>query len=150
MVANEELERLRSCVRRSRPFARRRHGAADGAAAGLGINAVRSVAAKQAIACGKGDGFAAVRRSVPLQPYGGRRGGWAWNQRCAIRGGQNIHRLRQRRRIRGGKEECPSSASAAVRRSVPLQPLAAVRRSVRLQPFSWRGEPHSRLELRHW
>jgi hypothetical protein len=71
LVANEELERLRSCVRRSRPFARRRHGAADGAAAGLGINAARSVAAKKSIACGKGDGFAAVGkcpRSVPLQP----------------------------------------------------------------------------------
>jgi REP element-mobilizing transposase RayT len=35
MAANEELGRLRSCVRRSRSFARRRLGAADGAAAGL-------------------------------------------------------------------------------------------------------------------
>ena len=71
MVAREELDRLRSCVRRTRPFARRRLGAADGAAAGLGINAARSVAGKKAIACGRGDGFAAVRRSVPLQPSGG-------------------------------------------------------------------------------
>ena len=55
MAANEELERLRLCVRRrstssrlrSRPFARRRLGSADGAAAGLGINAGRSVAAKK-------------------------------------------------------------------------------------------------------
>ena len=45
---------------------------------------------------------------------GGRRGGWAWSQRCAVRGSQKIHRLRQRRRIRGGKEECP----LRVRRSI--------------------------------
>ena len=37
----------------------------------------------KAIACGKGDGFAEGRRSVPLRS--------------------------SRRRIRGGKEECPSS-----------------------------------------
>ena len=68
MVAKEELERLRPSVRRSRPFARRRLGGAGGAAAGLGINAARSVAAEKATACGKGDGFAEVMRSVPLQP----------------------------------------------------------------------------------
>jgi hypothetical protein len=67
MVAKEELERLTSCVRRSRPFARRRLGAADGAAAGPGIHAARSAAAKKAIARGKKDGFAAVRRSVPKE-----------------------------------------------------------------------------------
>jgi hypothetical protein len=64
-VAKEELGRLRSCIRRSRPFARRRLRAADGAAAGLVISAARSVAAQKA-------------------------------------------HLRQRRRIRGIKEECPS------------------------------------------
>jgi hypothetical protein len=55
MAAAEELERLRSCIRRSRPFAGPRLGAADGAAAGFGIDASRPVAAKEAIACGKGD-----------------------------------------------------------------------------------------------
>jgi hypothetical protein len=54
MLAEEELGRLRSCIRRSRPFARRCPVAADGSAAELGINATRSVAAKKAIACGKG------------------------------------------------------------------------------------------------
>jgi hypothetical protein len=47
----------------------------------------------------------AIRQATP--GCGGRRGGWAWNQRCAIRGAQKCHRLRHRRRICGGKEECP-------------------------------------------
>jgi hypothetical protein len=71
MVANEELERLRSCVRPSRPFARRRLCAAD--SGGLGLESTpRSMAAKKAIASGKGGGFAGGKeecpRSVPLQP----------------------------------------------------------------------------------
>jgi REP element-mobilizing transposase RayT len=49
-------------VRPAQPAIRRRRlGAADGAAAGLGINAARSVAAKEAIACDKADRFAEVR-----------------------------------------------------------------------------------------
>jgi len=79
IVAKEELERLRSCVRRrstssrlrSRPFAGRCLGAADAAAAGLGINAARSVAAKKAVAPQRrrirGCFLAAARaRSVPM------------------------------------------------------------------------------------
>jgi len=50
----------------------------------------------------------AIRQTKPR--CGGRRGGWAWNQRCAIRGGQKSHCLRQRRRICG-----------EVSRGVPLQ-----------------------------
>ena len=69
VAAKDEIERLGSCARRSRPFARRRLGAADGAAAGLGISAARSVAAKISIACGKGDGFAAVRSSVRVSLF---------------------------------------------------------------------------------
>jgi hypothetical protein len=62
MVAKEEIERLRSCVRRMAGRAGRRLGKPDGAAAGLGINAARSVAAKKAIACGKGEGLRDSRR----------------------------------------------------------------------------------------
>jgi hypothetical protein len=160
----KSFERLRSCVRPSRPFARRRLGAADGAAAGLGTNAAqgrdgqtshlreRPLAASgmlsvqagrprtqsrsrrasarsnsgspmahssQSMKAGQchGDQRSArvTRVERPAHPAirqtalgcGGRRGGWAWNQRRAVRGRQKGHCLRQRKRTRGGKEECP-------------------------------------------
>jgi hypothetical protein len=63
--------------------------------------------------CRRASGAAGHLETTP--GCGGRRGGWGWNQRSAIRGGHRRHRPRQKRRIC----ECP--------RSAPLQPFATTR-----------------------
>jgi hypothetical protein len=74
----------------------------------------------------------AIRQTTP--GCGGRRGGWAWNQRRAIRDGQKSHRLQQRRPIRGGKEGCP--------RTVPLSPFFSLPDQHEVLSFKYlRGVP---------